>query len=309
MDDEESLPPLRIDREEAEGGAPGNRSADNRGAARQWIVAGLALLVGVLVGVVGVNARNDAIERNRVDLVAGGVELEFLGTGSPLARVRMGLNVLNRGSHPIEAVQMSLPGWNVGEGEGSGAAPTLEPDVWGRFVLNMEPDCDSSPDAAAIELVVRSEGVESMVGLDVPPGAPGPVDAWIWACEGSGPHDLISIMGVRLLDPDPGGDVVSTVFTASTFQPAGAFVTGIDIEANGFEATVRDAPVEIPATGTSELTVVWRVADCAEAEGFSAVHAQLLVSDRLASAPQAVDVWMEDAALIRLAQLAVHACT
>jgi hypothetical protein len=221
----------------------------------------------------------------------------------------MNVSLLNLGTQPVEVVRVSLAGWRAADTGEQFAAQTLQPEVWATVVLTLDADCESSSHPANIQVAVQAEGVERIVALDVPPLQRDIIDPWSWACEGSDPFGMIGVDTVQIHAADSAEDHLTTLFTARSFNSRPAYVTGVEVQANGFEATLVDAPVEVPANGVAELEVEWRITSCAETEDFAWLYAELLVAGGPGVGEGArQELWIEDAVLIKLARMAALAC-
>jgi hypothetical protein len=115
VDADATLPPLRLDRgadpvfDDPDDGWP--QDPPRSRSWQPWTALALAVIVGAVAGVVGANARNDALQQSRVELIGGAVQIH--GPADPNAEDMWAaeFSVFNSGQREVEVLEVAIEGW------------------------------------------------------------------------------------------------------------------------------------------------------------------------------------------------------
>jgi hypothetical protein len=249
-----SLPPMHIDER------PPAEDDDRADRPRWWLWAVLAIAVaaGLVVGVLGSNARRDAAElaaaENEVDLIAGTPIL------APAPGIPLQVPIYNAGPFDVELLWLRPVGWTAEETTPSPI--TLSPDTWVTVPVRAVPDCSEFGGSAGdtLEARVRTQAREREVSL------PFPVHDWL-------PDAQVAACGVFVgafveeveLLPARSADALSLRLRLRAYDPEQSFtLTDVEASAPGFAMTHASVPVQFEPGGARSfpLDVTWQVADC-----------------------------------------------
>ncbi|NDL57756.1 hypothetical protein [Phytoactinopolyspora mesophila] len=293
--DDARLPPLDLDR-----GAPGAPGESDQWPGeppsvrswRPWAALGLALVVGATAGVVGTNARHDAIQQSRVELVGGTVHIDGTGTANSADTWTAEFSVFNAGQRAVEVMELEIEGWVfVGHG-GSRESVVAEPADWTTWTIRISPECDDQPTAGeatgslTTTALVRSGAQETTTSVEFPQQRIHLRDTWTWACSGgdSG-YPFVFVEAADALPRESGDDVLHTEFRLSTeafsadaADDVDAAVVRLWAHAPGFDVTATNLPVELTTHSTVAVDIQWQLTSCSDADELDFIQLSLHVS-------------------------------
>lgn len=270
-------------------------------ADRRWLAVSLALLAGVVIGVVVKDARNDALQRSRVDLVAGSAEVRLSGGDRPLPEALV-VSLLNTGPQAVDVVRVDVDGFRSPRDAEPPDAVTVPPDEWVTFRTPVAVDCATAP-ASDVQVHAQALDGDQAVDLDLPPDDNRLASAWQAACEGTGGTG-VHIGAARATSRTPASVTMMVPLTNNGAEPVR--VISFDSGMPGFAATSVGLPLELPAGGFAPARLAWTVADCAAA--VAATEASIAFTAAVGEREIRVSSPLGNAALIELVRLSVRAC-
>jgi hypothetical protein len=162
-DSPESLPPLHID----EPSAGDDETAERVSRSRwwQWAILTVAVAAGLIVGVLGSNARRDAADlaaaESEVDLIVGAPVM----VAAPDAPFQVPL--YNAGALEVELLWIRPKGWTVAE-TATRHPIALPPNRWVPVRVRAIPDCTDFVSEDVVEIKVRTQTREWVITLPLP---------------------------------------------------------------------------------------------------------------------------------------------
>jgi hypothetical protein len=162
-DSPESLPPLHID--EPSGGDDETAERVSRSRWWQWAILTVAVAAGLIVGVLGSNARRDAADlaaaESEVDLIVGAPVM----VAAPDAPFQVPL--YNAGALEVELLWIRPKGWTVAE-TATRHPIALPPNRWVPVRVRAIPDCTDFVSEDVVEIKVRTQTREWVITLPLP---------------------------------------------------------------------------------------------------------------------------------------------
>ena len=162
-DSPESLPPPHID--EPSGGDDETAERVSRSRWWQWAILTVAVAAGLIVGVLGSNARRDAADlaaaESEVDLIVGAPVM----VAAPDAPFQVPL--YNAGALEVELLWIRPKGWTVAE-TATRHPIALPPNRWVPVRVRAIPDCTDFVSEDVVEMKVRTQTREWVITLPLP---------------------------------------------------------------------------------------------------------------------------------------------
>jgi hypothetical protein len=162
-DSPESLPPLHIG--EPSGGDDETAERVSRPRWWQWTILTVAVAAGLIVGVLGSNARRDAADlaaaESEVDLIAG-APVMVAAPDTPFQ-----VPLYNAGALEVELLWIRPKGWTVAE-TATRHPIALPPNRWVPVRVRAIPDCTDFVSEDVVEMKVRTQTRERVITLPLP---------------------------------------------------------------------------------------------------------------------------------------------
>jgi hypothetical protein len=162
-DSPESLPPLHIG--EPSGGDDETAERVSRPRWWQWVILTVAVAAGLIVGVLGSNARRDAADlaaaESEVDLIAG-APVMVAAPDTPFQ-----VPLYNAGALEVELLWIRPMGWTVAE-TATRHPIALPPNRWVPVRVRAIPDCTDFVSEDVVEMKVRTQTRERVITLPLP---------------------------------------------------------------------------------------------------------------------------------------------
>ncbi|WP_166344910.1 hypothetical protein [Phytoactinopolyspora limicola] len=321
-DDDAHLPPLRLNIEDAPSGdlhhtghVAGSRSW------QRWIGLGVALAIGAAIGVVGTNARHDALQQSRIELVGGALDVQFPpqdpGDGGPLRAL---YQVFNASQREIEIVSVDVAGW---EQVNDPAPRTAQPGTWITISSHIMPDCtelldDQAASTLSASAQVRSGSTSTTTPVEFPYAYDWRHFVWDSVCtprDYEHPDLYIDDVVVLELDVENATLWVELHMDGHHFSEFSAThateIHRIGAVVPGFEVSAPDLPVAVPIGESTQgqLVTEWTLVDCAEFETLT--EAQLGFHVRAQSGGSATrlqNLGVPERILIQIGRLGAEVC-
>jgi hypothetical protein len=154
-DDVVDLPAIDLDvhaRTQSAGDGTTGPARSARDARPRWLVLPLVLLAGGVLGAYVADLRADSAASNTVSLQYGGADVQMWGQPSD-GGLRIGIDLLNTGTRPLELYHVSISGLEDDEVDRptrDDDTTTLLPGKWVTVSLVRQPDCGATPDVSVI---------------------------------------------------------------------------------------------------------------------------------------------------------------
>lgn len=269
-DSPRTLPPLHLDGPPAE---------DDEGKQRPpWLgraAVAIAAVTGVVVGVLGSNARHDAADiaaaESAVHVIAGAPQVD----GGPFG-VTVSLPLFNAGPRDVEVIWARPEGWRIPP-DARPRNVLLPRDFWVSVRSSAVPDCGVST-TDVIELRVRTEAREQTITVEVP--APTDLfEARRIACEAN-PSMGAYVESVEIVEPlRP--DTLTMRLSMKSFDPNLRFtLVGVTASAPGFRMINAVVPVQFErGARASEVDITWEIVGCEATQTLNDVNLGLEFQD------------------------------
>jgi hypothetical protein len=228
----------------------------------QWGIVVAAVVVGLIVGVLSSNARQDAADlaasESEVDLIVG--EPIVIDTPEATRDTPFQVPLYNAGPLDIELLWIRPQGWEVAETAVRGPT-TLPPDVWVPVRVRAVPNCDEVATADVLEMRVRTRARESTVSLPLP-RAGIMQEAQTVLCRPFSPVGAY-IEEVRVV-PSSRPDTLTMRLQLRAYDPNLRFtLTDVSATAPGFRLIDATVPVQFERGARSiPLVTTWEVIGC-----------------------------------------------
>jgi hypothetical protein len=253
-----SLPPMHISDQ-----PPGDDESADRPQWWQWTVLVVAVVAGLIVGVLGSNARRDAADlaaaESDVDLIVG-APVPVNAPDTPFQ-----VPMYNAGPLEVELLWVRPEGWDLAETAVRNPI-TMPPDTWVTVRVRASPDCRQFGSPDVLELRIRTQAREQTISLPIP--APGAMlEAHVAACRPLVPVGVF-VEEVRLV-PSSSPDTLTMRLQMRAFDPNLRFaLVDITASAPGFRMIDASVPVQFEPTPARSFPVdiTWRVVGCEETQ-------------------------------------------
>ncbi|NED95763.1 hypothetical protein G1H11_10605 [Phytoactinopolyspora alkaliphila] len=300
----------------------GDDASDNR-PWRQWLGLGLALVVGAVAGVIGANARHDAAEQGRIELVAGRVvDVELASSLDPRAPIwRADLMIFNAGSTPVDVLYVDVNAWRRPDDGRQPDPVTARPGTWASLQVRMTPDCTADAPAGTASHVsarahVRGASAEATVPLEFGPDQGWFRQAWTTTCAmGEPEYPDIFVAEAEVLPRDAGDSVLHTrlhLYASYPLPPRAdrsAALLRIRIHTDGLTAATGGLPVTLDAEESVAIDIGWEISDCREIEHFDGAALHFHVApDAAATGTRVQNVPLPASILVALGRLSADVC-
>jgi hypothetical protein len=267
------LPPMHIDDQ-----PPLDDEPAERPPWWQWAVLGIAVVAGLVLGVLSSNARRDAAElaaaESTVDLIAG----EPLVAIPPDAsrETPFQVPIYNAGPLDVDVLWLRPQGWEAVQS--ARRSVTLRPDQWVAVRMRAVPNCDElfSPDV--LELRVRTQAREQTISLPLPRGGV-MQEARTHACQPFTPIgayvDEVDVV------PSTRPDTLTLQLRMLAFDPNLRFtLTDVSASAPGFRLIEASVPVQFERGARRfPLDITWEIVGCEATQTLNEVNLGLEFHD------------------------------
>jgi hypothetical protein len=256
-DSPESLPPLHIG-DEPSGRDDGDIERVNRPRWWQWAILVVAVVAGLIVGVLGSNARRDAADlaaaESEVDLIVG-APVMVTAPDTPFQ-----VPLYNAGALEVELLWIRPKGWTVAE-TATRHPITMPPNRWVPVRVRAIPDCTDFVSEDVVEMKVRTQARERVISLPLPM-------AGIMVAVHTSVCRSFNQLGAYVedvhIEPPAQPD---TLTMQLDIQPDNAnlrfTLTDLDATAPGFRMIDTSLPVRFePGAQSFPVDITWEVADC-----------------------------------------------
>ena len=233
-----------------------------RGGLRRWIALAAALLVGVVLGLVVADTRDDAAGYADVRLVSGTIQ-SVTDHASETAPGTIELSLLNLGDHEIEILGLEPAGMTVAPDEGPGEPVVAPPGEWVTVAQGgLIADCsDTDPDGGPRVRVRDGGGTERVVEASGLPEFGGVSVGWHGSCR---PPDLVFPL-VDASEMTHGADSLTMELLVSTSGTEPLPVVRFESNTPGLVVTAPDVPFDVSPDAATPVPLRWTVTDCAAA--------------------------------------------
>lgn len=333
---EDHLPPLRLDLSNDDADTSDVPMVQGHGGQPWWRWAGfgMALLVGAVGGVIGTNARHDAEEQARIELIGGHVGIEAArADGRPAQSWVAEFVIFNSGQQDVEVTGFELDGWTMAENDEptEPTEPTIAgPGTWTSISTHITPDCETEPPSVessgsfTAAAAVRTGGEETSVPVTFGRASPSPDDVWNFSCsDGEARYPDLFVEVTTVVSSDASGDTLQTLLRLELVQPSPrsgltgsaptqeAAVVQMRTTDPGLEATTVNLPIELSQNdpGGAEAIVEWTITSCTKLEDLDRVLLNLHVTTEVGSPSASMQsVPVPDQVLIELGRLSAQTC-
>ncbi len=261
--DSPTLPPMHIGEQ-----PPADDDDLDRPRWWQWAVLVLAVVAGLIAGVLGANARRDAADlaaaESEVDLVVG----EPFLVNAPETPFQVPL--YNAGPREVELLWIRPRGWTIAESAIEHPI-TIPSDQWVPVRVRAVPDCTDYVNPDVLEIQVRTAARERVISLRLPVAGVmrdvhtaacrsfAQIGAFVDEVEvvaSSRPDTLTMRLQIHADDPN-------VQFT----------LTDLTATAPGFRMIHASLPVRFePGQGVHPVDVTWEIVDCEATQTLSDVY-------------------------------------
>jgi hypothetical protein len=274
------------------------------GAWQRWAIPAAALLVGGLLGAVVVDARHDAAELARVDVVSG--PSNWTPASGEDGSATVDLQLMNIGSRPVEIVGVEADGFEIAAG--TEPIEAVEAAV-GDWVVVQQPglvaDCETETTSTIRVRVRDGDGDERTVEAEQNLQFGGLDMFWIDQCEFAGGY-------VQFIGPPAevvvGEDNLTATTSLQNYSGRSTRVTRMVPVAPGMTASQPELPIELPGHGNALVETVWTVDDCAAAMSMAgdAGRVEFTVASGSAEYPESYP--LDASTMVELVRLAGRVC-
>ncbi|HEU0213931.1 MAG TPA: hypothetical protein VFR13_07605 [Jiangellaceae bacterium] len=256
-----SLPTLHL------GGPPPSDDEDGPPSWWRWGALAIAVVVGLVAGVLVSNARHEAADvtaaEEEVRLVAGNPQITFIQAPA----VDLSFPLYNAGPLDVVVLGARPEGWrNVDESDDL-RPTTLRSGTWTNVLASVEARECEGPTPTVLELNVRTQAREQGAEVALPAGSV-LREAQDLACDTNRAYQVgIGVERVQVLPSSP--EVLVMRLYLRAFDPSLRFdLIGLRGSAAGFETVAATIPVSFEPGGRSptQLDVTWGVVDCTVTE-------------------------------------------
>ena len=269
-----SLPPMHIDdRPPADHDEPADRPQW-----WQWAVLSIAVVAGLILGVLSSDARRDAADlaaaESAVDLIAG----EPLANPPEADRqTPFQVPIYNAGPLEVEVLWMRPQGWQIPE-TAVRRTVRLPPDQWVAVRVRAVPNCDELLSPDILELRVRTQAREQTISLPLPRGGV-MQEARTFACEAFTPIGAY-IEEVDVV-PSKRPDTLTLQLRMLAFDPNLRFtLTDVSASAPGFRMIDASVPVQFERGARRFLLdITWEIVGCEATQTLNEVNLGLEFHD------------------------------
>jgi hypothetical protein len=265
-----SLPPMHIGEQ-----PPADEEGTDRPRWWQWAVLFVAVVAGLIVGVLGANARRDAADlaaaESQVDLIVG----EPLPSTHP--RPQFQVPLYNAGPMVVELLSIRPNGWSIAESAVQHPI-TIPPDRWVPVRVRAVPDCTDYVSPDLLEVRVRTQAGESVISLALPMAGL-MRDVHTAACRSFNQLGAY-VDGVEIVAPLR-ADTLTMRLQIHADDPNLRFaLTDLTATAPGFglihaSLPVQFEPGEVGPDVSRPVDVTWEIVDCEAAQALSDVYLEL----------------------------------
>jgi hypothetical protein len=269
------LPPMHIDEQPpADDDEPTGRSPW-----WQWAVLGIAVVVGLILGVLSSNARRDATDlaaaESTVDLIAG--EPRVANPPEADRETPFQVPIYNAGPLEVEVLWIRPQGWEIAQSTAR-RSTKLPPDQWVAVRVRAVPNCDELLSPDVLELRVRTQAREQTISLPLPRGGV-MQEARTFSCQPFTPIgayvDEVDV--VQSTRPD----TLTLRLRMLAFDPNLRFtLTDVSASAPGFRMIDASVPVQFERGARRiPLDIVWEIVGCEATQTLNEVNLGLEFHD------------------------------
>ena len=272
-DSPESLPPLHIG--EPSGGDDETAERVSRPRWWQWAILTVAVAAGLIVGVLGSNARRDAADlaaaESEVDLIVG-APVMVAAPDTPFQ-----VPLYNAGALEVELLWIRPKGWTVAE-TATRHPIALPPNRWVPVRVRAIPDCTDFVSEDVVEMKVRTQTRERVITLPLPMAGL-MRDVHTSVCRS---FDQLGAYVERIEIVAPlRADTLTMRLQIHADDPNLRFaLTDLTATAPGFglihaSLPVQFEPGEVGPDVSRPVDVTWEIVDCEAAQALSDVYLEL----------------------------------
>ena len=241
----------------------------------QWAILVVAVVAGLIVGVLGGNARRDAADlstaESQVDLIVG----EPLPSTHP--RPQFQVPLYNAGPMEVELLSIHPKGWSVAESAVQHPI-TIPPDRWVPVRVRAVPDCTDFVSPDVLEVRVRTQAGERVISLALPMAGL-MRDVHTAACRS---FDRLGayIDGVEIVAPLRADTLTMRLMIHADDPNLRFALTDLTTNAPGFglihaSLPVQFEPGEVGPDISRPVDVTWEIVNCEAAKALSDVYLKL----------------------------------
>ena len=268
---------------------------------RPYVAIGLALAIGVTVGVIATEARENTAQSQQVELHPGPLSFST-EDGTPSS---VDFTLLNAGPDVVDIVDITVPGWNRDEDAGEPTTGTVEPGEWVTFTIYGWWQCDADR-SGDVEVTARTESSDpSTSALNLAEASRRDLDnsrrLQCETVEGADPW-LHHASAVTITAPD----TVTVTIPVGNRIDRPTHIIAVASATPGFEVRSPDIPLVLSANESASMTLSWTLSDCAAAEGIE--QPAIALDTKSGPSQRRTEYNVEPAVLVELVRVTERTC-